>query len=139
MNIYESHNHSKFKIRYHIILSVKYHKQLLGPIIEDVKQSFKHAEQMSKYWKIEVVETDLQVNKDHHVHVLVKAHPQIAPYEIVSRLKQISTYDMWKKHHQYLRQFYWNGKHLLWTKGFFVCTVGDVSEKTLKKYIEQQG
>lgn len=44
MNIYESHSHSKFKIRYHIILSVKYHRRLLGPIIEDVKQSFKRAE-----------------------------------------------------------------------------------------------
>lgn len=28
------------------------------------------------------------------------------------------------------------GKHILWTHRYFASTIGDVSEKTLKKYIE---
>jgi len=38
-NCYDSNNHSKFKIRYHIILSVKYHRKLLSPILDDIKKS----------------------------------------------------------------------------------------------------
>lgn len=138
-NCYVSHNHSKFKIRYHIILSVKYHRKLLAPIIDDLKKSLQRAQAMSKYWKIEIVETDLQENKDHHLHVLVKACPQVAPFEIIHKLKQISTYDMWKQHRTYLQRFFWNGEHHLWTRGYFCSTIGDVSEKTLREYIQRQG
>ena len=40
MHKYDSYNHSKFSIKYHIILSVKYHKKILMPIIDDIKKSF---------------------------------------------------------------------------------------------------
>lgn len=138
-NHYESHNHSKFKIRYHIILSVKYHRKLLKPIINDLKKSLNRAQTLSKYWKIETVETDVQENKDHHIHILVKATPQIAPFEIIHKLKQTTTYDMWKQHMTYLKNFFWSGEHHLWTRGYFCSTIGDISEKSLKKYIEEQG
>jgi putative transposase len=46
---------------------------------------------------------------------------------------------MWQKHNQYLSKFYWSGKHYLWTRGYFCTTIGDVSEKTLQAYIENQG
>ena len=137
MNKYEHHNHSKYKIRYHIILSVKYHRRLLFPIISDLKQSLERAQNDSRYWKIETTETDQ--HKDHHIHILIKATPQIAPYDIIHKIKQITTYDMWKKHRQYLLKYFWNGKHHLWTRGYFCSTIGDVSEQTLKDYIERQG
>jgi len=40
---------------------------------------------------------------------------------------------------EYLKKYYWKGKHILWTHGYFCSTIGDVSEQTLKKYIENQG
>lgn len=138
-NCYKSHNHSKHRIRYHIILSVKYHKKILAPIIEDLKKSMQRAVSMTNYWKVDAVETDVKEGKDHHVHVLVKATPQIAPFEIVHKLKQVTTYDMWKQHSAYLQQFFWSGQHHLWTRGYFCSTIGEVSEQTLRKYIENQG
>lgn len=84
MHKYDSYNHSKFSIKYHIILSVKYHRKMLMPIIDDIKKSFERASYGQK-WRISVVETD--ANKDHHVHLLVKASPTVAPNDIVSRLK----------------------------------------------------
>ena len=84
MHKYDSYNHSKFSIKYHIILSVKYHRKMLMPIIDDIKKSFERASYGQK-WRISVVETD--ANKDHHIHLLVKACPTIAPSDIVSRLK----------------------------------------------------
>lgn len=91
---------------------------------------------MTKLWKVEVVETDVQQDKDHHVHILVKACPQVAPYEIIHKIKQITTFDMWKQHNEYLKRFFWTGEHNLWTRGYFCSSVGDVSEMTLKRYIE---
>ena len=46
---------------------------------------------------------------------------------------------MWKKYRQYLLKYFWNGEHHLWTRGYFCSTIGDVSEQTLKDYIEHQG
>ena len=30
-------------------------------------------------------------------------------------------------------------EHTFWTDGYFVCSVGNVSEEMLRKYIENQG
>lgn len=135
---YDHYNNAKYKLRYHIILSVKYHKKLLLPIINDLKQSIKRAQAMSSSWKVEYMETDGQEKKDHHIHLLVKTKPQIALYKIIHKIKQITTHDMWKQHHDYLSKFFWK-KHHLWTRGYFISSIGDVSEQTLKEYIENQG
>ncbi len=94
----------------------------------------KRAENMQNKWKIEIMELD----KD-HIHLLIKATPTDTISEIVHLLKQTSTYDMWQKHHDYLSKIYWSGRHYLWTRGYFASSIGDVSEKTLKRYIRNQG
>lgn len=43
MHKYDSYNNSKFSMKYHIILSVKYHRKMLMPIIDDIKKSFDRA------------------------------------------------------------------------------------------------
>ena len=40
---------------------------------------------------------------------------------------------------QWLKKFYWKKKRLLWTHGYFVSTVGHVSEDIVFDYIENQG
>ena len=135
---YEHYNHAKYRLRYHIILSVKYHKRLLTPIIKDLKESLKRAEDMCPDWWIEYAETDIKNKKDHHIHLLVKAKPSASPFSIVSKIKKITTYDMWKKHGDYLSKFFCR-KHHLWTRGYFIVTIGDVSEKAIADYISNQG
>ena len=136
MHKYDSYNHSKFSIKYHIILSVKYPRKMLMPIIDDLKKSFDRAA-IDQPWKIAIVETDAQ--KDHHVHLLVKARPSIAPNQIVARLKQFSTYDQWNKNRSYMVKYFWNGEHHLWTRGYFCSTIGEVSEQKIRQYIKRQG
>lgn len=132
MSKYDSLKHKKFKILYHIILSTKYRRKLLNPIRDEILSYMKLAE--NRQFKIETQEID----KD-HIHLLIKADPTIAPYEIVHRLKQFSTYHIWKNNHSYMAHWYWSGKHYLWTRGYFVSTIGNVSEKILSQYIENQG
>lgn len=136
MNKYNSFNHSKFSIKYHIILSVKYHKRILNFIIDDLKKSFKRAS-LNQKWKIIIIETD--TNKDHHIHLLIKSSPMISPNQIVSRLKQFSTYDQWKNNYIQMSSWFWNGEHHLWTRGYFCSTIGEVSEQKIKEYTEKQG
>ena len=134
MSHYKTLNHEKFILRYHLIFSTKYRKKCLDAIKEDLFASLKRAENLQNKWKIEVMEVD----KD-HIHFLIKATPTDTIFEIVHALKQVSTYDMWQQHYDYLSKVYWSGKHYLWTKGYFVSSIGDVSEITLKQSIERQG
>ena len=134
---YTSLSHEKFKLRYHIIFSTKYRRKCLGMISEDLKLSMKRAESLQNKWSIETMEID-KIKCD-HIHFLIKATPICNIKDIIHKLKQISTYDMWQKYNSWLTKFYWNGKHYLWTRGYFVSTIGDVSEKSLKQYIEKQG
>lgn len=39
----------------------------------------------------------------------------------------------------WLRKFYWTKRLTVWTHGYFASTVGQVSEKIVLDYIENQG
>ena len=130
---YISKNHSKFLIKYHIILVCKYRKQLLvGAFEYDMKKIMRHISEMSDF-DIEVMETD-----KNHLHMMVRSEPKLSPLQIVRRLKQMSTSAVWKKY----RDFLWHNfykEHTFWTDGYFVSSIGNVSQETIKKYIENQG
>ncbi len=130
---YISKNHSKFLIKYHIILVCKYRKQLLvGAVEYDMKKIMRHISEMSDF-DIEVMETD----KD-HLHMMVRSEPKLSPLQIVRRLKQMSTSAVWKKYGDLLRHNFYK-EHTFWTDGYFVSSIGNVSQETIKKYIENQG
>ena len=130
---YISKNHSKFLIKYHIILVCKYRKQLLvGAVEYDMKKIMRHISEMSDF-DIEVMETD----KD-HLHMMVRSEPKLSPLQIVRRLKQMSTSAVWKKYRDFLRHNFYK-EHTSWPDGYFVSSIGNVSQETIKKYIENQG
>lgn len=130
---YISKNHSKFLIKYHIILVCKYRKQLLvGAVEYDMKKIMRHISEMSDF-DIEVMETD----KD-HLHMMVRSEPKLSPLQIVRRLKQMSTSAVWKKYGDFLRHNFYK-EQTFWTDGYFVSSIGNVSQETIKKYIENQG
>ena len=130
---YISKNHSKFLIKYHIILVCKYRKQLLvGAVEYDMKKIMRHISEMSEF-DIEVMETD----KD-HLHMMVRSDPKLSPLQIVRRLKQMSTSAVWKKYRDFLRHNFYE-EQTFWTDGYFVSSIGNVSQETIKKYIENQG
>lgn len=53
-------------------------------------------------------------------------------------MKSYTTYYIWKRYPDYLRKHFWK-EHTFWIDGYFVCSVGNVSEEMLKKYIDGQG
>ena len=131
---YLSRNHSKFLLKYHIILVCKYRrKALVGAVDFAIKHILLNIAEESDFC-IEVMESD----KD-HVHLLVSAPPKLSPLQIVRRLKQESSHRIWQRHANTLRHFYWSGHEIFWTKGYFVSCIGNVSQETIQNYIENQG
>ena len=129
---YKSKNHSKFILTYHIIFVCKYRKKLLIKYGEDVKQIMYDT---SKRYDFEIKE--MEVDKD-HIHMMIESVPKISPLQIVRVLKQQSTIQMWRKYSKELKKYYW-AENTFWTDGYFCSTIGEVSSKTLKHYIQNQG
>ena len=128
---YKSRNHSKFILTYHIIFVCKYRKKLLIRYGEDIKQTMYN---ISKRYDFTIKE--MEVDKD-HIHMMVESIPKISPLQIVRVLKQQSTIQMWRKYSKKLKKHYWS-ENTFWTDGYFVSTIGEVSN-TLKHYIRNQG
>ena len=58
--------------------------------------------------------------------------------QISDDIKQFS-YEICQKHKVIIRYMETDKEHTFWTDGYFVCSVGNVSEEMLRKYIENQG
>ena len=84
-------------------------------------------------FSIELIETDLD-----HIHFLISSTPSISVTQIVRKLKQESTVAIWNQFYSFLKKNFWAEK-TFWSDGYFVATIGEVSEETVKRYIENQG
>lgn len=130
----EIKNRHKYLLQYHIIFVCKYRKKLLMPkqIADDIKQFSYEICQKHKA-VIRYMETD----KD-HIHYMIETEPTMSISKIVNLMKSYTTYHIWERYPSYLRKHFWK-EHTFWTDGYFACSVGNVSEEMLRKYIENQG
>lgn len=128
---YKGSNHSFFCLKSHIIISTKYRKSIiknrlkasLGSIIDNMNYDF----------QVESYESDLN-----HLHMLVDYPPKLSITSIVRTIKQITTFNLWNLHKNYLSFIYWK-ENTFWSDGYFCCSTGGVSIEVVKKYIENQG
>ena len=79
----------------------------------------------------------METDKD-HIHYMIEAVPNISINKIIKLIKSYTTYHIWENYSNLLKKYYWKEK-TFWTDGYFVSSVGNISEKTLKEYIENQG
>lgn len=134
---YKSKNHTKFLFQYHIIFVAKYRRGIFANEMVRNRTKVIMAEIASGYdFSIQTQEID--PNKPDHWHGLILSTPQLSPAQIVRVLKQESNHRLWSEFEQYLRYFYWHD-NLLWTRGYFVSTVGNASAETIQAYINSQG
>lgn len=133
MDDYARGGHSKHSLKVHLIFVTKYRKKLFfGNVAADLKQFI--YEVCNRYgYKIIQMETD----KD-HIHILLEYKPDVTVSSIAMKLKQYSTNKMWQYHRALLRKKYWKQK-VLWSDGYFACSIGQVSQEIIEKYIQNQG
>ena len=72
------------------------------------------------------------VSKD-HVHILVPVPPEMAPSEIMRRIKG-RTFSKLFEEFPSLKKRHW-GRHF-WARGYFCATVGEISEEMILEYLE---
>lgn len=132
MKKYKIYNHATTKIMYHLIFSTKYRRNLLNPIKNEIFNVMKLAEMQNNNFNIELMEIDKC-----HMHFMLSIKPFETISNVVKCLKQVSTYYIWKNNHEYMSKFY-HKQHHLWTRGYFISTIGDCSYDKLYEYIKNQ-
>ena len=131
MNEYKSLNHCKYLVQYHLIWCPKFRYNVLKGNVEEALKKIL-AEICNKYeYKI----LELEVMSE-HIHIFISAKPTIAPTDIVRTLKSITAIQLFKEFPA-LKKFY-SRCGSLWSKGYFVSTIGKVSAETIQRYIQEQ-
>ena len=124
--------HSVYYIRYHLVIATKYRRKILkdgfGEYLKNLMVGI--GKQLPE---IEIIEVN--TDKD-HVHILLSIPPKLSISEVVKEVKAKTGLRMRRKF-PFLDKVYW-GKGGIWSRGYFVSTIG-VSESTIRKYIEMQG
>jgi len=130
-NDYKSLSHCRYLVQYHLVWCPKFRFEVIQG---DIEQSLKNilANVCNKY-QYEILE--LEVMPD-HIHIFLSAKPTVAPTDIVRTLKSISAIKLFKEHPK-LKKFYARCGSL-WSKGYFVSTIRNVSSHTIKRYIQNQ-
>lgn len=125
---YSTKHHSTYNLSYRIIFCPKYRRKVLVDGIDVRCKELLLQKATEHSWNIE----NLEVMSD-HVHLFIKATPNDAPNFIVSQLKGYSSFILRK-------EFPLLKKKLpsLWTRGYYVESIGHISEGTIKKYIDDQ-
>ena len=121
-------NTSVYNISYHIIWCTKYRR----PILDDEVQVKLKELLNAKADELGITIETMEVMTD-HVHLFVKASPIYAPHFIVQQFKGCSSYTL-RKMFSPLR----TKVPTLWTRSYYIESIGHISEKTVKRYIEEQ-
>ena len=117
-----------FNLGYHIIWCPKYRRKVLTSEIEPRLKELLY----EKAKALEISIETMEVMPD-HVHLFVKATPAEAPQYIAAQLKGYTSRILRK-------EFVTLRKKLptLWTRSYYVESVGHISQSTIEKYINEQ-
>jgi putative transposase len=125
---YRYGSHTVFQIEYHFVWVTKYRYPVLkGEVAERVRELVR---QTCEAFEIRIIRGG--VSKD-HVHILVSAPPNLAPSEIMRRIKGRTASYLYEEF-PHLKKRYW-GRHF-WARGYFCATVGQMTEEMIKKSLE---
>lgn len=131
INEYHSASHCRYLTQYHIIWCPKFRFAVLQNGIDDTLKKILQAICNRYHYTIKA----LEVMPD-HIHIFVDCPQTAAPCDIARTLKSISAVELFRISPE-LKQFYARCG-ALWSGGYFISTVGHISETTVKQYIEEQ-
>ena len=126
-----STRHAKYLLHAHMVFTPKYRKKIFTKEHLDViREVF---ENICKENDGELVEFD---GEEDHVHLLVLYPPRIALATLINSLKGVSSRKL-RQQFPVFHEKYW-GNNALWSRSYFVASVGGAPIEILKQYIEQQ-
>ncbi|MCQ6334479.1 IS200/IS605 family transposase [Bacillus cereus] len=126
----DSNNHSVFLLYYHLVLAVKYRRNVFDDDMSDyTKDMFVR---LSENYNITLVEWNHDVD---HVHILFKAHPNTEMTKFINAYKSASS-RLIKRDFPQVKKKLW--KEMFWSRSFCLLTTGGSSIDVVKTYIENQ-
>ena len=125
----KSLSHVKWKCQYHIVFIPKYRKKVLyGELKADVQEIIST---LCRYKEVEII--DGAVCED-HIHLSVAIPPKYSISKFMGYLKGKSTLMIYDRHPEL--QSKWD--KAFWARGYYVSTIGNITEEAIKKYIREQ-
>jgi len=127
----DDNNHSVFLMYYHLVLVIKYRKQVIDDAVSHrLKEIFDY---ISSNYNITLQEWNY--DKD-HVHILFKAEPNSELSKFINAYKSASS-RLVKRDYPQIRKSLW--KEYFWSRSFCLLTTGGAPIEAVKRYIESQG
>lgn len=127
----DTNNHSVFLMYYHLVLVVKYRREVFDNAIADyAKDMF---ERIGGRYNITLVEWN---HDSDHIHILFKAHPNTELSKFINAYKSASS-RLIKKDFPQVKEKLW--KQMFWSRSFCLLTTGGSPINRVRKYIENQG
>jgi len=128
----KSTRYAKYLLHAHLVFTPKYRKKIFKKEhLETMKEAF---ESVAEKMGFEIVEFNGEAD---HVHLLIEYPPRLALSKIVNSLKGVSSRILRKKYPVFQKE-YWGDNVSLWSRSYFVASVGGAPIDILKEYIENQ-
>ncbi|HDR7791012.1 IS200/IS605 family transposase [Bacillus cereus] len=126
----DSNNHSVFLLPYHLVLVVKYRRNVFDDdMLNYAKDMFVR---LSENYNITLVEWNYDVD---HVHMLFKAQPNTEMTKFINAYKSASS-RLLKRDFPQVKKKLW--KEMFWSRSFCLLTTGGSPIDVVKTYIENQ-
>ena len=127
-NRYKYASHCLYNIGFHIIWCPKYRRKVL---VDGIDERLKEL-LLEKAKNLEIQIDQMEVMPD-HVHLFVKCKPTLAVHHIINQLKGYTSVILRREFPKLKSRL-----PTLWTRSYYVESVGHISEETIRKYIEDQ-
>lgn len=113
---------------FHIIFCPKYRRKVLVDGID---------ERLKVLLLEKAADLDIQIEKmevmPDHVHLFIKSRPTLAIHHIINQLKGYSSVILRREFPKLKSRL-----PTLWTRSYYVESIGHISEETITRYIEDQ-
>ncbi len=124
---YKHSKHHVYLINYHLIFCPKRKRPVLvGKVKSRLIQIIRDK---ARQIGVEIIAFEIMPD---HIHIFVSAYPIIPVHKIVKEFKGVSS-NILRKEFPHLLKL-----PSLWTHSYFASTAGNISNETIKKYIEAQ-
>lgn len=124
-------SHSVYRTQYHIVWVTRFRRKILNKgLVEYLETKLQEVRKYYPDW--EYITIGIEVD---HVHLHMIIPPKYAVSMVIETLKKNTSKHLSKKF-RFLKDVYWD-KEGIWSKGFFVSTVG-INEAIIRKYLQRQ-
>ena len=122
--------HSKWRCKYPIVFAPKYRRQIIyRQLRADIGKILR---KLCEQKGVNIIEAEACPD---HIHMLIEIPPKYSVAQIMGFLKGKSSLMIFDRHANLKYKY---GNRHFWARGYYVSTIGNITEDAIKKYIQEQ-